>query len=556
MGNELWDKLIANCQRLEENDIIPDCSVSKEEFSPSYLWDNMLLQTLNHMDNDIPSGEIPEEELCSHTESILLLSSLRPEPSIPTAAVSSEEFTYEPFHAKDWFAKKETPPNPPDISGGLGKRQDKKDLVALADFITHQEKLWVYDSCIYHYTAPCWQLLTERDAIILIRKTLGQHRLETALTNKEYRDIYFLLRDNPELQKRTEFCPPLHQLNLRDGTLDLETMRLHNHSRGDEFLTYLDFTYAEIQQAPYGETFENFVQSISNGDLQIRQQLLELVALAITGYEIKVFYALLGPSNTGKTQFGRFLQELIGRNEVECIAGVHDFANRFTTSQLEGKRLAMCLDLPDTPLPNVAIGTIKQLVGDDPIKVEAKYKNGRTIYRKPLLLFAGNHPIRIPKAKNEEAFSNRMVIIPFHNPVSASKQRQQLYQQLLNEAPYIVGQAIKAYRELQNRNFNVTRVEIPPEYELQDARPSFAAVKGFVSQCCTIDPNACCTTDALYQGYLSYADEENAPAINKTEFSRLFSELMTLHYKDEVQAVKRVNSTEQRGYQGIELCYL
>src|SRR5699024_9520922 len=113
------------------------------------------------------------------------------------------------------------------------------------------------------------------------------------------------------------------------------------------------------------------------------------------GYEAKVFYVLLGESGTGKTQFGRFLEELLGRKNVESLSGVHDFTNRFTTSALEGKLLATCLDLPDEPLPFIAVGIIKQFVGDDPIKVEAKYKNSHTIYHKPLLLFAGNHPIRI-----------------------------------------------------------------------------------------------------------------------------------------------------------------
>ena len=121
-----------------------------------------------------------------------------------------------------------------------------------------------------------------------------------------------------------------------------------------------------------GPYFEHFAAQIGNNDLQVRQQLLELIALAITGYEAKVFYVLLGPSNTGKTQFGRFLEELLGRENVASLAGVHDFSNRFTTSSLEGKMLATCLDLPDSPLPSVAVGVIKQVGGDDPIKGGAK----------------------------------------------------------------------------------------------------------------------------------------------------------------------------------------
>lgn len=48
----------------------------------------------------------------------------------------------------------------------------------------------------------------------------------------------------------------------------------------------------------------------------------------------------------------------------------------------------------------IAVGIIKQFVGDDPIKVEAKYKNSHTIYHKPpVLVLAGNHPIAFPNFK-------------------------------------------------------------------------------------------------------------------------------------------------------------
>lgn len=85
------------------------------------------------------------------------------------------------------------------------------------------------------------------------------------------------------------------------------------------------------------------------------------------------------------------------------------------------------MDLPDSPLPSVAVGVIKQVVGDDPIKIEAKYKDSRTIYRKPLLLFAGNHPIRISGITREDAFLNRMVVIPFLHPVPTEDMQPKLY---------------------------------------------------------------------------------------------------------------------------------
>lgn len=237
---------------------------------------------------------------------------------------------------------------------------------------------------------------------------------------------------------------------------------------------------------------------------------------------------------------------------MESIAGVHDFSNRFTTSALSGKLLGTCLDLPDSPLPTVAIGTIKQFVGDDPVKVEAKYKNSQTIYRKPLLLFAGNHPIRFSGIAQEQALLNQMVIIPFSNPVQEEDMEYQLYEQLLSEAPYIVSQAIRAYRDLMRRNFSVTRVELSAEYAPQDSRQNYHCVAQFLSKCCFFDVDSEIETQALYVAYLHFAENKGLPHFSAIEFSRLLSEQLAT--KPNIEMMKRAGITKNRGYRGIGLC--
>ena len=442
-------------------------------------------------------------------------------------------------------------PNPPDLSLGLAKRQEKKDLVELEQFLLHLGTFTVYHNELCQFEGPCWRKLDGRQSAVAIRHLLERHHLTSHLTRREYQELYNLLVINPSIQQYQEFSRPPHLLNLLDGTLNLMTMNLQPHDPQDGFFHYLDMDYEELLSSTNGTVFEQYVQQISNGNAAVRRQLLELVALVITGVEIKHFYVLLGPSNTGKTQFGRFLEELVGRDHVASIAGVHDFANRFTTSALAGKLLGTCLDLPDTPLPTVAIGTIKQFVGDDPIKVEQKYKDSRTIYQKPLLLFAGNHPIRISNIAQEQALFNRMVVIPFQNPVAPAQMQQQLYKSLLEEAPYIVAQAIKAYRDLAARNFVVTTTRIPEEYEPQEASEDHQAVQQFVKNCCCFDPEASIATEELYAAYKLYAAEQHLNFLNKTVFSRALSNVLSQY--DTICPVKRVAESSNRGYVGLTL---
>ena len=442
-------------------------------------------------------------------------------------------------------------PNPPDLSLGLAKRQEKKDLVELEQFLLHLGTFTVYHNQLCQFEGPCWRKLDGRQSAVSIRHLLERHHLTNHLTRREYQELYNLLIINPSIQQYQEFSRPPHLLNLLDGTLNLMTMNLQPHDPQDGFFHHLDMDYEELLSPAYGTVFEQYVQQISNGNAAVRRQLLELVALVITGVEIKHFYVLLGPSNTGKTQFGRFLEELVGRDHVASIAGVHDFANRFTTSALAGKLLGTCLDLPDTPLPTIAIGTIKQFVGDDPIKVEQKYKDSRTIYQKPLLLFAGNHPIRISNITQEQALFNRMVVIPFQNPVAPAQMRQQLYKSLLEEAPYIIAQAIKAYRDLAARNFMVTTTRIPEEYEPQEASENHQAVQQFIKDCCCFDPEASIATEELYAAYKLYAAELHLNFLNKTVFSRALSNVLSQY--DTICPVKRVAESSKRGYVGLTL---
>ena len=212
--------------------------------------------------------------------------------------------------------------------------------------------------------------------------------------------------------------------------------------------------------------------------------------------------------------------------------------------------MATCLDLPDEPLPFIAVGIIKQFVGDDPIKVEAKYKNSHTIYHKPLLLFAGNHPIRIPNISKEQALLNRMVVIPFSNPVPVQEQTPKLYELLLKDAPYIVAQAIQAYRQLYQRNFAVTRVPLPDEYAPQDGREGYQAVTQFVSDCCLFQADREIATKSLYLAYQNYADKNSLATISQIEFARKLSDY--LQTRPGVTSCKRVRNGA-RGYQGIGL---
>lgn len=438
---------------------------------------------------------------------------------------------------------------PPDISKGLGKHQEKRDISQLEQFVANNLPLMMYEEELYLYEPPYWRKINEREAKKEIRAFLEKKCKIDFLTESEYRKILDLLIINPDISEERKFTSPNGKVNMLDGTYDLQTGELLPHDAEDYFFTCINVHGREMDTCR-GDTFEAFVQNCSDGDPMVRKQLLQLVALTLLGKPLKHFFVLLGESNTGKTQFGRFLEELVGRNNVESVRGTNDFGDRWTVGTLAGKLLGVCLDLPNGPLPASAIGAIKQMVGDDPIKVEKKHRSPSTCYDKPLLLFAGNHPIQIPHIEEEQALLNRMIVIPFRNPVQEADMKQELYKDLLEEAPYIVREALAEYRELERNNFQLARSELPPELMPYDSRAGHRSVGRFLDQECELDKDAETPTSDLYRAYCAFALDDGIE-LSSINFSRQLSDHLKRHSK--VTSVKRASGTDSRGYRGIRL---
>ena len=445
---------------------------------------------------------------------------------------------------------------PPDISSGLGSRQESKDIVALGDFVASQAIWMKYDGdlCLYH--PPCWRKLENEDAAVReIRTMLYEYDdIRSSLTASDYHRLYRGLMSHPDIPELSNLEPPRDTINCNDGALNLISLQAHLSCPEDNFFHAFDLSCEQILDPPMrGDYFETFAAQIGAGNPDVRRQLLEMLAIAMTGTQLKYFYVMLGPSNSGKSQWGRFVQELLGRENVESVQSIADFGGRFTTGSLYGKLIASCLDLPNGTLPQNAIGVLKTFCGDDSVKGEVKYKQSFTYYRKPLLMLAGNHPIKVNRAEHEDALFNRMIIVPFADPnVEESERIPDLYQHFLDEAPYIVHEACIAYQELAARNWVPTRVPVPAEYAPQEGSQALLAAKAFVEDCVSFEAGSQVTTAKLYDAYLEYAEEEGYPQLNRTAFGRALSAALR-QTVPEAQPTTRVNGQEARGYLNISL---
>src|SRR5699024_6929752 len=93
---------------------------------------------------------------------------------------------------------------PPDISGGLGRSREKRDIVDLEKYICMQLPLMAYKGELWLFDAPCWQRPDLLKATIRFRRLLDKDNLSDVLTTSEYRTIYQLLLSDPTIQHEAD----------------------------------------------------------------------------------------------------------------------------------------------------------------------------------------------------------------------------------------------------------------------------------------------------------------------------------------------------------------
>lgn len=125
--------------------------------------------------------------------------------------------------------------------------------------------------------------------------------------------------------------------------------------------------------------------------------------------------------------------------------------------------------------------------------------------------------------------------------------RQELYRDMLAEAPYIVREAIQAYYRLEENNFELAQVPVPEEYAPQDSRHSNQSITRFLEERCKLTPDAEITTQALFEAYCEFDPSQTS----KIVFSRDIKGLLDTY--PGIKVLKRVEGWEQRGYRGIQL---
>lgn len=386
-----------------------------------------------------------------------------------------------------------------------------------------------HDGNIYYYNDYYYQIIKDDDELLeLIRSEISYDAFaSTSLSRFPNLLRYFksdanLTPSNYEekLRKATYYVA------FRNGVLNLNTMELKKHSP-----KYLVFYMLDADWKPSSEPryFQKFLQDTSRNDPQIELRIKESLGYLFSSINYgKCFFVMGTAQNSGKSTLGIFIEKVLGKKLV-TNKSVDQLSKRFGLGDIHGTLLNLSMDMPNGDLTAPAVSIIKQITGGDSITVERKYDKLREVsYCHMRFLFASNYPVTIPKEDDNDAFWNRMVIIPFLYSVDPSNADPELPSKLLKEKDAIISTCIKALGNVIQNHYIFSPCQAADQlkqswrYQKYDITRS---VPVFAESCLEIteNPNDKLYLGDLYQEYLAFCSSHHLTTTTYNSFAAWLS---------------------------------
>lgn len=248
-------------------------------------------------------------------------------------------------------------------------------------------------------------------------------------------------------------------VNVENGLLHLDTGELTPHTPDVLSTIRIPCRYDDSltleKDAPI---FSKFLDELVNEDDCDKSFLLEFMGAVISnvpGYKFKKCAMLVGPGNTGKSQFRQLLICLIGEPNNQAIE-LSKLNERFSTSQLYRKRLAGSGDVSFVRVQEMSI--VKNLTGGDLIMAELKGKDAFSYTYKGYLLFNANELPAFGGDRGPHVY-DRFCIVQCNNVIPPEKQNHHLLEDMLSERDAIASVALKHLAYAINRGYVFTESE-------------------------------------------------------------------------------------------------
>lgn len=392
----------------------------------------------------------------------------------------------------------------------IGKNGTPYDTidVTIANYITQDQlQCFVMDGQPYLYRRGYY--IRDEDGKILkahIKSLIVQELATSTRINR----IYALIIMDYRLSKKSSDINryPTTWINFQNGMYDLLNDQMYKHDPGYFSINQIPHTYdptADFNGSIAQQFFEGLIP-----DQADREMFFAYAGYCMTmDTHFQKFLVMTGAPGSGKSTAINMLIDMIGTRNT-CGIALQELGERFTATELLGKLLNACADLPKKALEQV--DAVKRITGEDQIKGE--YKGGKMFWFRSYakLIFSAN---QMPKSYDEKttAFFRRLLMI---NISKKGPQIENLKEGLARSMPAFICRCVQSIRvvyaagvELDSPN---SKRLVHEYYRNSDS------VTAFMEDCTERANGSRIERKKLFNRYEEYCTEEQLKALSRNRF--------------------------------------
>lgn len=234
-------------------------------------------------------------------------------------------------------------------------------------------------------------------------------------------------------------------LNVANGTLDLETLRLRDHKRADLLTQQILIPYEPKATCP---AFERFLERIVP-DGELRAFLQRAVGYCLSGLVgEQVLFFVYGIGANGKSTFLGVIQVMLGPDyELEAapdlLLSKHGTPHPTELADLFGKRFVVCQESGEGRALDET--RVKRLTGGDPITARRMREDFWTFSPTHKLWLSSNYQPQI--RGTDEGIWRRVLLVPFEQFIPKGERDRKLPEKLRAELPGILTWAVRGWTD-------------------------------------------------------------------------------------------------------------
>ncbi len=410
----------------------------------------------------------------------------------------------------------------------------RKAIFQLAEIILKNFKIITNESEVYIYFDGAYKPNGEDTITKYIRNVL--HFREEIL-QKDINEIMSYIKAKTSIEEINE---PENLICLRNGILNIDTMKLEPHTPEKIFLNKLPVDYNPKAKCPNIINF--LLEVVEKRSIPTLQEYIGYLLLKNQKFRKAVM--LYGTGGNGKSVFVNLLKAFLGEGNYVSIPLQALEDRPFILNELRGKLANLFADLPDTAIKETSY--FKSLTGTDSISVEKKFVQKIFSFKSYAKMVFSANQIPRPTKDMTDAFFSRWIVAIF--PKTFKKNANpNLIEKLTteNELSGFLNFAIEGLKRLLGRKYFFDR-------KFEETKRLFLkysdSVLSFVEDRIEESPDEYELKEPLYSAYTQYCRQNKMIPKSNNAFHR---ELRKAVYVEDYKP--KVLGKQQHAWKGIKL---